>query len=114
MADIRYPFGKADFKNVTTSTSIDVNITNSGLSYVTLASNLTAATTINLIPDAEIQDGALCYVQVPNGGTDRAVTFGSTYATTLGAQTVTANQTVVFGFIFKSGKWLQISTQRVA
>lgn len=108
MPDISYPFGAADVRTITTATTIADTITDQ-LSYLTLSGNLTAATTINLTPDKGVRDGAQLFIEVPCGATAYDVTFGSTYVTSAGLLG-TINKTKVAGFVFKSGKFVHVST----
>lgn len=107
---VKYPFGKADVRTVTTATTINDTVSDQ-MTYLKLSANLTAATTINITPSA-VEDGALLYIEIPCGATPYDVTFGSTYVTSAGV-TGTANKTKVASFVYASGKFVQAGLNTV-
>lgn len=102
----KYPFGKADVQTVTTATTINQTVSDQ-MCYLKLSANLTAATTINITPSGLV-DGALLFIEIPCGSTGYNVTYGSTYVTSAGT-TGTNSKTKVVGFVYVSGKFVQVS-----
>lgn len=104
---IKYPFGFADFQTVATATTTEITVSNGGFTWITLASNLTAATTINVTvaPSAQI-NGNMLLVSVPCGTSQFNVTWGSasfTAPTLFGV----ANTTSTVMFVYSNGKFVQ-------
>lgn len=105
----KYPFGKADVQIVTTATTINQTVSDQ-MCYLRLSGNLTAATTINITPSG-LQDGAQLFVEIPCA-TAYNVTWGSTYVTSAGTTGV-LNKTKVVGFVYISGKFVQVCEQQI-
>ncbi|MBV6442749.1 MAG: hypothetical protein EPGJADBJ_04473 [Saprospiraceae bacterium] len=107
---VKYPFGKADVRTVTTATTIADTVSDQ-LTYLKLSANLTGATTINITPSG-VENGAQLFIEIPCGGTAYDVTFGTTYVTSAGV-TGTINKTKVASFVYASGKFVHVGTQQV-
>lgn len=105
MGNIRHPFGEPDYQSVASAATINLEVKNAGLTYVTL-STLAAAATINVTATGMI-NGALLYIEIPSDGTGRDVTGGTGLQTPVIAGT--ANKTKVAGFMWKTDKFIKIS-----
>lgn len=110
MAEIAYPFGYADVRTVTVGTTIADTVTDQ-MTYLTVSGALTGATTINITAASGVRDGAQLFVEIPCT-TAYDVTFGSTYVTSAGV-TGTSNKTKVAGFVYRSGKFVHVSTNTI-
>lgn len=103
---VKYPFGKADVRTVSTSTAIAETVSDQ-MTYLKLSANLTAATTITITPSG-VENGAELFIEIPCGGSAFNVTYGSTYVTSAGTTGV-INKTKLVGFVFANGKFVQKS-----
>lgn len=110
MDGVKYPFGKADVKTVTTATTINQTVSDQ-MTYLKLSANLTAGTTINITPTG-VENGAQLFVEIPCGGSAFNVTWGSTYVTSAGTTGV-INKTKLVGFVYANGKFVQCSEQTI-
>jgi len=110
MDGLRYPFGKADVRTVTTATTINTTVSDS-LTYLKLSANLTAATVINITPSG-VLDGAELLIEIPCGASAFNVTYGSTFVTSAGTTGV-INKTKLVAFVYVNGKYVQKSEQTI-
>jgi hypothetical protein len=106
MNGVKYPFGKADVRTVTTATTINVEVSDQSTT-LKLSANLTAATTINVTP-VGVENGAHLHIQIPCGGTAFNATFGSTFVTSPGVTGV-INKTKLASFLYMDGKFVQFA-----
>jgi len=107
---VKYPFGKADVRTVTTATTINDTVSDQ-MTYLKLSGNLTAATTINITPSG-VLDGAELLIEIPCGGSAFNTTYGSTFVTSPGTTGV-INKTKLVGFVYANGKFVQKSEQTI-
>lgn len=107
---VKYPFGKADVRTVTTATTIADTVSDQ-VTYLKLSGNLTAATAINITASG-VADGARLHIEIPCGGTAYNTTFGSTYVTSPGVTGV-INKTQVASFVYANGKFIHTGTFQI-
>lgn len=108
---VRFPFGEADVQNVTSAATIDLTVTNAGLTYVKL-STLSAAATVNVTAvAANMVDGAMLFIEIPSDGTARNVTPG----TLLQSPTIAGviSKTKVAGFMWVTDKFIKVSEELI-
>lgn len=115
MADIRFPFGRADVRalsNTADATALTVSVTNGGLTYVKLNNAITANLTVTFDVDPEIGAGALLFIEVAASGANRTLSFGTSTATAV-SQTITASQSNVLEFVHNGSKFIMCGNQRI-
>lgn len=104
----KYAYGFRHAVALTYSTTITVAPDNYTLTYGTLS--VTGAATITATETNSIV-GDQIYLQVTADGTNRALTF--TGGITAATYTVTANKTVLLGFVYSGSQWYGTSVLQV-
>lgn len=104
----KYAYGFRHAVALTYSTTITVATDNYTLTYGTLS--VTGTATITATETNSIVGDQL-YLQVTADGTNRALTF--TGGITAATYTVTANKTVLLGFVYSGTQWMATSVLQV-
>lgn len=103
---VKYPFGKADVRSITSAATMAVSVENQE-TQITI-SQMTAAGTLNLDIDAEVEAGAELTIKVSADGTGRTLTFGTGM---LGvAVAITASKTQIIHCKYMGGVFVVLSS----
>jgi len=106
----RFPFGPADVQNVTSAATVDLEVTNGGLTYVKF-SQMGAAMAVNVTVPEDMPDGAQLHLELPSDGTARNVTPGTGF--TSAVLTGTISKTKVATFVYIGGKFVNTGLQQI-
>lgn len=104
---IRWPFGAAEKTSVAFAAVMAATINNSK-TVLTLA-QMTAAATLNLTINSEMEVGAELIIKVSVDGTNRVLTHGTGF--TGAATTLTASKSYCLTYVYDGSTYLLKSTQ---
>jgi len=110
VSDPRFPFGPADFQEVDSAASVELNITNAGLTYVRV-SEMAAAMALTCVVPADMMNGALLFVELTSDGTARTVTPGSGFTSAALAGTISKSK--VASFVYMDGSFINTGLQTI-
>lgn len=110
MGNTRFPFGPANVQDIAAAASVNITITDGGLTYARLSA-LTAATTLTVTAPVDCPQGAELIVELPCGATARDTTFstGFTGAVVVGV----INKTKVATFKYIGTSFVQTAVNQV-
>lgn len=106
MSEIRYPFGYADTKSVTSGATMALAIGNS--ETIATISQMTAAGTLNLTVEDDVPVGSNLTIKVSADGTNRTLTPGT--AIQGAAVTVTASKTLALYYKYDGTNFVHVAT----
>lgn len=109
MKDAKFPFGPATVKTVIPAATMSLDVVNT--ETIADLGTLSAAGTLNLAVDAEVEAGSRLTVRVKSDGTARDLTLGTGFTGTTIAGTI--NKTKVASFVFNGTTFLHVGTQQV-
>lgn len=108
MAELIFPFGKADSQSVTPAAGVAAATIANNLTIVDLGT-LAANTTLNLTLDKDLNAGAVLIVKAASDGTARSLTFGT--GCTAAAVSGTINKTKTKMLMFNGTTFLGLNEQ---
>jgi hypothetical protein len=110
--NVSYPFGTMDMvTSADDSLSFEVSIAEQVTYIDVAATTLDTNTTINLDVSSEVDAGALIYVEATADGTNRDITWGTDFTAT--SETVTANKTSMYTFVYDGTSFNIISADQI-
>jgi hypothetical protein len=111
-AQVKYPFGAADFSTLTVDNdTLYPSVTNS-LTYFTLSDTLVGNTVMYATISSKIKAGDRLYFRTLNGATARTLTFKSTYFKAPSI-TTTASKTKVYAFIYDGNVFVYLGVTQI-
>lgn len=108
MAEINFPFGKADSQSVTPAAGVAAATVANNLTIIDLGT-LDANATLNLTLDADLNVGSLLLVKAGSDGTGRNVTFGTGCTAAALAGVASKNKTKLL--IYNGSTFLGVNEQ---
>jgi hypothetical protein len=109
---VKYPFGAADFSELTVDNdTLYADVTNS-LTYLTLSDTLVGNTVMYANISSKLKAGDKLYFRSLNGATVRTITFKSTYFKAP-VITATASKTRVYEFIYDGSVFVLIGNTQI-
>lgn len=110
MSDPRFPFGPVDVQDVDSAASVELTITNGGMTYVRISEMSAALALTCTVPD-DMPNGALLFVEAASDGTARTITPGTGFTSAALAGTI--SKTKVASFVYIDGSFVNTGLQTI-